>query len=247
MKRRVLRLMVIAIALFGIITKAYAKESVYYKTPNGIELTEEEYKFLTTFYWDNYVNIMTEEQYEEFANSDLLERELKTTEIGDNMCSLRSDIHTTSYKKLKVSASCSSTVCSVSLVATWLVDPTVRSYDVIGYYLSNLDIISYGQATVSSTAGTYYYSNVQTEYTSNHDAIGNSVLLPSGSNLIVNQVITTTTGGIIYGSYQHAVQTVTLPVSKSYTFSLTGYGRVFLFNGNAVGKYDGMAGVDLQV
>ena len=247
MKRKVLQMMLLGIAIFGIMSKAYANESVYYTTPNGIELTEREYNFLTTFYWDNYVNIMTEEQYEEFANSDLLERELITSSSNENMCSPQGTSHTTPYKNLKISAACSSGNCSVSLVNTWLVNPSVRSYDVIGFFLNGPSLISYVTATVSNSTTTYYYNNVKTDYGSNYTGFGNSVLLPSGTNLIVNQVITTTTGGTIYGSYQHAVENVTLPVSKSYTFSIGGYGRVFSFYGNAVGKYDGMGGVEIIV
>jgi hypothetical protein len=97
---------------------------------------------------------------------------------------------------------------------------------------------------VYSTSGNVTYNNLKTAY----NGIGNSVKLPSsGSNIVVNMVFTTTLGGHIFGSYQHATQSITLPVAKSYTFSLGGYGNVFLFNGNAVGVYDGMAGVDIYV
>lgn len=241
MKRRVMGILLVAITIFGInINKAYAES--YYTNSNGVEFTQEEYDFLTTFYWDSYVENMTEEQYEVFINSDLLSRELTTASTTETMCSPQSTSHTTSYKNLKISAACSSD-CVVSLVLTWLGNPTVRSYDVIGTYLSNVSLLSAAQATVSNTTTTYYYSNTKTAY----NGFGNSVLLPSGSNLIVNQIITTTTGGHVYGSYQHATQAVTLPVSKDYNFSLAGYGSVFSFYGNAVGIYDGMAGVDIAV
>ena len=240
------RLLIVGIFLLGIMTQVEAKENVFYTTPNGIELTKEEYHFLTTFYWKDYVDHMSLEQYEEFQNSDLLERELISTSRNDSVCQTRSDTHSTTFKTLKVSAACSNN-CVISLVNTWKVNPSVRSYDVIGYYLSGLSLLSYNSATVTSSTSSNNYSNFKTEYATYHDAIGNSVPLPSGNNIVVNQIITTTTGGHIYGSYQHATQNITLPVSKSYTFSLAGYGSVFNFTGSAVGVYDGMAGVDIGV
>ena len=46
----------------GISLNTYAKDSVYYTTPKGIELTKEEYNFLVNFYWQGYVDNMSEEQ-----------------------------------------------------------------------------------------------------------------------------------------------------------------------------------------
>ena len=248
MKRRVMVILLLAISAFIMnIRPINARENVYYITPTGIELTEEEYKFLTTFYWDSYVDQMTKEQYDEFANSDLLERELITASTEDsNMCSPKSPIHSTPSKTLKISAACSYN-CTVSIVNTWTSNPTIRSYDVIGAYLSGVSVISSTYATVNNTNNIYYFNNLVTDVGSGYEGFGNSVLLPSGSNLVVNQILTTTTGGHIFGSYQHAVQNVSLATSQLYSFSLGGYGNVFLFYGNAVGKYDGMAGVDIAV
>lgn len=249
MKRRVINILLLAIALFGMsICPTKARENVYYTTPNGIELTEEEYRFLTTFYWDSYVDNMTEEQYEDFVNSDLLERRFTTASTSDDiMCSPNSTSHTTSYKNLKISAACSS-YCTVSIVLTWLVNPSVRSYDVIGTYMTgNVSLLNYAAASVSNLTNTYYYNNSIVDYDPAYTGLGNSVLLPSGSNLVINQILTTTPGGHIFASYQHAVQNVSLATSQLYNFSLAGYGNVFDFYGNAYGKYDGMAGVDIFV
>ena len=254
MKRRGILMILLILSVFILNkTTVNAKENVYYTTPKGIELTEEEYKFLTTFYWDNYVNIMTQEQYDDFANSDLLERELTVVSNDDelftsngNICSPKSTSHTTAYKRIQIGAACSNN-CMISIVTTWLVNPSVRSYDVIGAFLSGVSLVSQSYGTISNSTTTYYYNNFKTEYGSNYAGIGNSIPLPSGSNLVANQIFTTTTGGHIYGSYQHAVQNVSLATSQNYNFSLGGYGNVFLFYGSAYGKYDGMAGVDIAV
>ena len=241
MRKKLIRIILLIITLMGISLNTYAKDSVYYTTPKGIELTEEEYNFLVNFYWQGYVDNMSEEQYEEFANSDLLSRKLIVKTSEDNEPD-RSPTHTTPSKNLKISAACS-TNCTVSIVATWTVNPSIRSYDTIGAYLSGVSLISANQTTVSSSNGTTFFYNWKSTY----NGVGNSVLLPSGTTLVVNQILTTTTGGIIYGSYQHATQNVTLLVSKQYNISLGGYGNVFAFYGNAYGVYDGMGGVDLYV
>ncbi len=237
MKKRVLGILLLAITIMGISINTYAKDNVFYTTPKGIELTEEEYNFLVNFYWEEYVDNMTLEQYTDFINSDLLSRKLTTKELKD-----RSTSHSTPSKNLKISAACSNN-CTVSIVATWKVNPVIRSYDTIGAYLSGVSLISANQTTVSNSTNTSYFYNWKSAY----NGIGNSVLLPSGTNLVINQILTTTTGGTIYGSYQHAMQNTTLAVSKLYTFSLSGYGNVFSFYGNAYGVYDGMAGVDINV
>ena len=70
MKKMVVLLLAV-ICIFGITKNVYA-EGVYYTTQNGIELTREEYEFLTTFYGPEYLNIMTKTMYEEFVQDDLI-------------------------------------------------------------------------------------------------------------------------------------------------------------------------------
>ena len=244
MKKKIMKLLFVAVVMLGINTTVYAKEDVYYTTPNGIELTQKEYDFLTQYYWEGYPDIMTKQQYSEFANSDLLTRQLivKTVKIPTGDAG-KGTVHGTTYKTLRISAACDSTSCSVNLNAEWHYDPVTRSYDVIGVYLSGVSG-THGQTYVYSTSGVTYYSNLKTAY----NGIGNSVKLPnSGSNIIVNMSLNTSRGGVIYGSYQHAMSNISLANSKLYNFSLGGYGNVFSFYGAATGVYDGMGGVDITV
>lgn len=244
MKRRFLGFVLLMLFMMGISMNVNALEKdTYYVTKKGIELTEEEYHFLTRFYWDEYPDIMSQKQYEEFKKSDLLTRELrvKTTQDTGNS---KSPLHETQYKKLKISAACSSYDCNVNIHCYWKQDPAIRSWDVIGAYLSGITLGTHIQTYVSSSNGTSYYTNLNTT----NSAIGNSVKLPSsGSSLNINTNFTTSRGGNIYGSYQHAMSNTTLAVSQLYYFSLGGYGNVFAFYGSAYGVYDGMAGVDLSV
>ena len=96
---------------------------------------------------------------------------------------------------------------------------------------------------MGSTSGTNWYSYLNTT-----NGLGNSVKLPDvGENIIINMAFTVTPGGTVYGSYQHAMQNTTLANSQNYTLDYLGEGGVFLYNGNAVGVYDGMNGVDIDV
>lgn len=128
---------------------------------------------------------------------------------------------------------------------TWLINPSTRSYDVIGSRLSNVSLVSGTLSTkVTSSNGTQYFSNNM--YYSN--GFGTSVKLPEGaSNIKVQQSFITSTGGTVYASYQHATSNVDLATSYLYTISSTGLGGVFSFYGSAYGKYDGMGGVDITL
>ena len=231
-------MMVVALFLLGI-PHVFAKE-VFYTTPNGIELTEKEYNFLTNYYWDTYPDEMTNTQYEEFKNSDLLSRKLQV-KTND---SSKGTWHSSTYKTLKIASACSSSDCMITITATWTYDPATRSYDVIGARFSGVSLISHDYTYVSYNSGYNYYNNTKTFY----NGIGNSVKLPdTGTNIRVIQQITTSTGGMVFGSYQHATTNTTLPVSKYYTIDAAGYGSVFLFYGSAVGIYDGFGGVDITI
>ena len=232
------------VLLFGITLQVNAEE-VYYTTSSGVELTETEYRYLTTLFWDDYVENISESQVEEYRNEGWFEGRLVSASTTDNetMCPVQSTLHQTPYKTLSIGATCISD-CLVSIVNTWDVNPGVRSWDVIGAYLTNVSLTQHDVTYVYSSSGSESYNNLKTT----SSGIGNSVKLPSsGSGIVVNTVFRTTAGGHIFGSYQHATEDITLWVSKNYNFSLGGYGSVFSFSGNAIGKYDGMAGVDIAV
>ena len=247
--KKIVMLLLAVLCVFGITKNGYAEE-VYYTTPNGIELTREEYEFLTTFYSPGYLNIMTQDMYDEFVEDDLIHSdvEIKTysvpslpllnPEIQPNSTS-----HSTPYKTVQIGRGCLSTYCTISLKNTWHVSPNVRSWDNIGAYLDGVSLQKHNHTYVDSTAGTTYFSNLNTT-----NGIGNSVELPAtGEDITINMSFKVSRGGIVYGSYQHAMQTTTLANSQNYTLDILGYGNVFSYYGTAIGIYDGMNGVDITV
>ena len=248
MKKMVVLLLAV-ICIFGITKNVYA-EGAYYTTQNGIELTREEYEFLTTFYGEEYLDIMTKTMYEEFVQDDLINSDVEIKTYNEPQLSLlnpnmspRSTSHSTPYKTVQISRGCLPTYCIINLKNTWHVSPSVRSWDNIGAYLDGVNLLQHYDTYVSSTAGDTFFSNLKTT-----DGIGNSVKLPdTGENIIINMSFKVGRGGTVYGSYQHAMQNTTLANSQNYTLDYLGEGGVFLYYGNAIGVYDGMNGVDIDV
>ena len=248
--KKVLMLLLVAITILGISTNVYA-EDAYYTTQNGIELTRDEYEFLTTFYWPGYPDVMTRAQYDEFVELDLVNSDVTIKTSNDMQSGFVGPINnpqgttsTTQGKTVQIGKACLPTKCIMSLVATWHTQPAITSWDVIGAYFHNVSLISHSHTYVSTDSYTYYFDNLQTAT----NGFGNSVLLPeNGTNYIINTAFTVTKGGTVFGSYQHAMDNISLANSKLYTFSLNGAGNVFNFYGAAVDMYDEMNGVDIDV
>ena len=248
--KKIVMILLAVLFVFGITKNVYAEGS-YYTTPNGIDLTREEYEFLTSFYGQEYPDIMTKAMYEEFIEDDLLNSEVEKVTYNEPQLALlnpgmspRSTIHVTAAKTVQIARACTSTYCVMTLQNTWHGSPTIRSWDNIGAYFYNTSLIQYIQTYVYSTAGTVFYSNVITDT----DGVGNSVELPStGSDIRINMTFKVNRGGTVFGSYQHAMQNTTLANSQNYNFDLGGYGGVFDYYGTAIGIYDGMNGVDIDV
>lgn len=247
--KKVVMLLLAVLCVFGITKNVYAEE-VYYTNPNGVELTREEYEFLTTFYNGVYPTIMTRDMYDRFVESDLINSEVEIISYTEPQLPLlnpgippTSQSHSTPYKTVQISSGCTTDKCYMDIQATWHVSPSVRSWDNIGAYLDGVNLISHDGTYVYSTSGINWYSNLKTT-----NGVGNSVKLPdTGENIIVDMAFTVGRGGTVYGSYQHAMQTTTLANSQNYTLDILGYGAVFLYNGTAIGIYDGMNGVDIDV
>lgn len=235
MSKKVFGVLLLVALMFGFNYNVSAKE-VYYTTANGIELSYDEYNFISEFYWDGFQDIMTADTYNYLVEQNAFGH--KITKVTS-----KADKGTNASKYITISKTCPSN-CVITLVNTWTASPTIRSYDVIGAYLSGVSYVSHNGTYVSSTAGTTNFYNLKTAT----NGMGNSVKLPnSGSNIVVSTTFTTTTGGTVYGSYQHATTNTTLATSKNYNFAIYGYGNVFDFYGSAVGVYDGMAGVSTSV
>lgn len=225
-------------------TNLVSAQETYFTNDNGVTLTEEEYNFLTKMYWDGYQKIMTKNEYKTFKERDIINGKFneKSITITDNPIT-KGSTHATNAKRLNIATACNGQ-CLVSITLTWLAQPTIRSYDVMGsIFTGSVSRTSSITTRVMSSSG----SNVQNNLKLFSNGYGNSFKLPSGSNVIVNQDYYVNPGGHIYASYQHAAKNTTLAVSQNYTLNRAGFGGVFNFTGTARNIYDAMNGVDIAV
>ena len=252
MKKMLLLLaIVITVYLTNIRVFALNYEDIdYYTNDNGITLTQKEFDFVNEFYGEDYFNNMTQEDYDWITdlNINTTDVEIETYHNIGNINSSnngrrKSTSHATNYKKISIAKSCSD-ICTVVTNVQWYVNPTTRSYDIIGYRFVNTSLAGNTIITkVVSTDGTTYFSNNRVFVS----GLGCSVKLPnSATNISIQQKIHTTPGGYIYASYQHAISNITLETSKQYTIG-TAVGNVFNLYGNAVGKFDQMGGVEISL
>lgn len=235
-------LFILFICLFFNANSIHAKQ-IYYQNKYGVILTEEEYQFLSTMYWDGYQSLMTVDDYNEFRNSKVMEGQIEVKEIKYGSGITPYGTLVSNYDRtLKIFKSCSND-CLISVSLKWDRNPAIRSFDVIGAYIENTSFTNNPTTIVATTDS----KTVVTDYKKTNNGLGASFKLPSGSNVTINQTYRVKSGGHVYASYQHAMTNSTLAKSKDYTFSYFGYGRVFQFSDSVRGIYDGMTGVDIAV
>ena len=187
--------------------------------------------------------------------------EVNEDEFNDgNEISPFSAIYQTNYKKVSLSAIPLSTgQYYFSLTASWKVVPVVRSFDVIAMRFRNVALLSdstSGMQVYKKTGNTNYsyvnYSPNGTNTLHQNNGFGTSMNIVD-DNISYLECNINATGQIsgsdprVFGSYQHAVNNVTLAQSQQYTISSAGYGNVINFTEAVQNKYDAMNGVDIDI
>lgn len=218
---------------------------MYFKeNNNGVKVSENEYKFINEFYGPNFFEKMTLEEYQWINDLDLNENEYSIESYFENSNLTRETSHSTNSKKISIAKGCNE-ICTIILKAEWFTNSKIRSYDVIGARLYNISLAKSEITTkLSSSDGIQFINEIKK--TSN--GFGVSVKLPtSATSIRIEQKFYTTNGGTIFGSYQHATKNISLATSKLYNINSSGEGYVFDFYGAAIGKYDQMGGVNIQL
>ena len=163
---------------------------------------------------------------------------------GIDLYNVSSNSYESKTKILKISSKCTSD-CLVTITLTWKTIPLVRSYDIIGAYISSGNYKSFWYTKI-------VYDNISTKSTTvneQNNGLGSSIKLPSTqiTNLNIVQSFYVSKSGTVYASYQHAKKAINYANSNSYVISKNGMGNVFLFN-NAYGSYyDNMNGVSINL
>jgi hypothetical protein len=236
MRKRLFALAIIAICTIFVIPEVKAAE-LYYKNDNGVILTKDEYDFFSYMFWEGSQELITKEDYSRFVKSNIMYGELGDS-IYTEMQTRATSIETNN-RTLKIVKSCNSD-CLISVTLTWKNNPTIKSYDVMGAYLENTQLVNSPKTVIGSTS----YTDIKTF----NNGFGVSMLLPKyDAAPVINQTFRVAKGGTIYASYQHSMRNISLADSKNYTLSKTGYGGVFNFYSTAANTYDRMNGVSINL
>ena len=242
MKRKLM--VIITIILLSLSSNVKAS-SYYYVNSNGVGFTEEQYNYITKMYWNGYQEYITQDDLDYIDSLDVYEGnyERKIDIMGITSEMTRGSIYEKG-RTFVMTKSCNTTQCHVVLGASWAGEPTVTSYDVIGARIANgASIKSINTATVTAPGYSQVYSTPKTLT----NGFGYSVQLPSSGVPTISTSLTTYLGGTIYGTYQHAMNNISLANSKKYSLSYSGYGHVFSFTGTAVNTYDQANGLSFSL
>ena len=199
------------VSLFSFTSHVQAKE-VYYVNQNNVEFTKEEYDFISYMFWDGAQNQMSLNDYDDFVNSNIMNGELDS-QIYYDLPLTRSTSIEDANRTLKIVKSCSSN-CFISVTLTWKNSPTVRSYDVMGAYLSGTSLVNTPTTSITASGTTTTYRDIKNDT----NGFGVSMKLPTyGTSMVINQSFRVNKGGTVYASYQHAMKSISLANSKNYT------------------------------
>ncbi len=162
----------------------------------------------------------------------------------------------TTAKKIAMAILGGSTWNHVTLTATWKGIPSTRSFDVIGIRGFDASFRNGSQSgeQVYKLNGEvkgidYVWNGTNIKKFDNGFGISMNIVNDSitALQLIVDcDFSAKSTTPAIYGSYQHAVASVSLTDSQNYTLGGAGLGRVFVYPYSISQKYDGMTGLQIQ-
>lgn len=164
--------------------------------------------------------------------------------------------YATQVKELSLNVAGGTTWNYVVVTATWKGIPSTRSYDVIGIRGFDFEFRNGSQNgeqiyVLNNQYTTIDYAWDGTNIRRHDNGFGISMNIVN-SNITALQltvecdVKATSNYPAVYGSYQHAVQSLSLADSQNYTLSGSGLGNVFVFPYSISQKYDGMSGVYVQ-
>lgn len=215
-------------------------KALYITNYNGVTIEQGEYEMLSKIYSNTYVYTMNEETYNTIISKDL--SKVKIIESSQPILPMSTSFSTT-YKSIKIINNSG----FISVLLTWKNDPLIRSYDVMGVRLTGLTL--QGNVTFTSASvvdGKFVVSSSGT-YKNFSNGFGISFKLSNGTSLESSMTFKVSGKGTAYATYQHAVKSVSLSDSTSYSISNSGLGNVLYFPSDISSKYDGMAGVNIPV
>ena len=209
----------------------------YYTNSNGVNMSYEEMNYIDELYGDMYSKYITLDEYDILKENSLIGKNIEK-KTNSNIIGINNVEHKTPSKNITITKSCSNN-CIVVLNTDWLKVPKVKSWDVIGFYIENTNILNINPMSLIEENGK---STLYKNYKKSITGVGYSVKAVN-SKFKVKISILTSKKGRIYGSYQHAKENITESQSQNYYFSYNGLGNVFAFNNGLNNKYDNTGGV----
>lgn len=240
MKRKLLVMCLLGLMFTIKLNLVNAKE-IFYTNQYGVAFSENQYNYYSKMFWNGYQDLVTQDEFDYVNELNLFDSKIETFILQENALQPLSTL-TEKSRTLTMNKSCSSQ-CYISLQASWNAKPNVKSYDVIGARVNGVSVVKIGNAYVIGDNFTKSYSSPNTK----NNGFGYSVKLENVSNLKVNVSFFTTTGGTVYGAYEHSRKNISLNTSQLYNISQGGQGNVFKFTGAAVSAYDEANGLSLNV
>lgn len=215
----------------------------FYVNENGISFSQEEYDFFSKMYYEGYQKYMTQDDLEYFKYCDMDINNIRKVEYEPATSYLMSTYYETTAKKITIT-NAGGGVPTIVVTLVWKGSPRIRSYDLMGAYLSDTNLAGDALTRMTYSGGSAFAE--ATKYTSN--GFGASVKLPnSGSNIVVSQTFNVKKSGRVYASYQHAKSSLTLANSQTFDTKYSGLGNVFYFSSSNIrNKYDAMGGVSMS-
>ena len=217
-----------------------AQENATYTTLRGVTVDKALYDKMVNVYSEHYVETLSQTEFNNLsANID--NAVVKKYEVTDT--NARGSYFASGAKAVRLIKSGE----WVTLFGNWSVVPNVHSYDVIAVRLSGCSLngdFTFKQTYASSGNVYYVYNGVNKTFS---NGFGSSALLQYGENNEYSLTFRVSGSGTVYGTYQHAAQSVTLAESQNYFIGAGGYGNVVVFGSNVALRYDQMNGVNLAV
>ena len=240
MKRKLL-LLVCGLVLMN--TNTVYADNIYYTNNYGLEFTEFQYNQMVARLSEPHVQNMSYKAYEMLGvaniNEDNYEQVIYDEPVSNS--NTRATYYETGCKKIVISKTCNSARCIITFTNEWKCIPAVKSYDVSGVRLSSTNYYAQDQAAfftsdgvVKNPSGSRGASN----------GVGFAFKVPSSGDIgysAVNITTDATNPGVVYGSYQHGVKSMSLTYALDFTFDSGGLGGVFMWDDNSY--FDRMSGV----
>lgn len=235
------KILVIFFFSFVMIGNVFAE--TYYENDKGVEMSEDEYNFISELYGDGFPAIIPQDTYNALKENNIFGQEI--IRISDENEVSPYGIIETSYKKLTTSYACDTT-CAVSATLSWKKVPATKSHDLFGVHFDGCGEIT-GLSSYMVANGNIYDP---VEYKLNSSGAAATHLLPSTISttnaMFFNLSFFVAKQGRVQISYQHAIKSISLANSRKYSFSYNGYGHVFSFQEAIRPYYDQMSGLEIK-